>query len=65
MLRIVPTVFINAKRLSCFSPVLVAKNHSDHQETHGKEELTKGVVLKHVKAVATVSEREATFQNFF
>ena len=43
---------------------LCSKNQGDHQETHGKEMLTKGVVLKHVKAVATVSEREATFQNF-
>ena len=24
------------------------KDHGDHQETHGKEELTKGVVLKHI-----------------
>ena len=44
---------------------LNSKGHSDHHETHGKEILTKGVVLKHIKAVATVSEREATFQNFF
>ena len=47
--------------LSCPS----SKNHGDHQETHGKEELTKGVVLKHLDAVATVSVREATCQNFF
>ena len=44
---------------SCLS----SKNHGDHQDTHGKEILTKGVVLKHVEAVATVSEREATCQN--
>ena len=44
---------------------LNSKGHGNHQETHGKEILTKGVVLKHVKAVATVSGREVTFQNFF
>ena len=41
MLIIVPTVFINAKRLSCFSLVLVPRITGDYQETHGKEELTK------------------------
>ena len=30
------------------------KDHGDHQETHGTEELTKGVVLKHIVAVTTV-----------
>ena len=30
------------------------KDHGDHQETHGKEELTKGAVLKHFVAVTTV-----------
>ena len=43
---------------------LNSKDHGHHQETQGKEILTKGVVLKHITAVATVSEREATCQNF-
>ena len=30
------------------------KDHGDHQEKHGKEELTKGVVLKYIVAVTTV-----------
>ena len=63
MLRTVPIVFIKTTRQHCFS--LNSKGHGNHQEAHGKEILTKGVVLKHIKAVATVSEREATFQNFF
>ena len=44
--------------------VLNSKDHGDHQKTRGKEELTNGVVLKHDVAVTTVSEREATCQNF-
>ena len=44
---------------------LDSKGHGNHQETHGKEILTKGVVLKHIKAVATVTEREATCQKLF
>ena len=43
---------------SCLS----SENHGDHQETHWKEELTKGVVLKHI---VTVTTREARVQNFF
>ena len=39
------------------------KGHGNHQETHGKEIQTNGVVLEHIIAVATVSAREATFQN--
>ena len=33
---------------------LIFKDHGDHQETHENEELTTGVVLKHVVAVTTV-----------
>ena len=60
MLRTVPIVFIKTTRYC-----LNSKGHGNHQETHGKEILTKGVVLKRIKAVATVSVREATCQNFF
>ena len=60
MLRTVPV----KTRGTLFQSCLISEGHGNHQETHGKEILTKGVVLKHVKAVATVSEREATFQNF-
>ena len=65
MLRNVPIVFIKTIRKHCFNLVLIPRDTATHQETHGKEIMTKGVVLKHVKAVATVSERETTFQNFF
>ena len=52
-------------KVTLLQSCLDSKGHGNHQETHGKEILTKGAVLKHKKAVATVSEREATCQNFF
>ena len=48
----------------CKQSCLSSKNHGDHKETHGKEELTKCVVLKHMKVVVTLSVREATCRNF-
>ena len=52
-------------KVTLLQSCLDSKGHGNHQETHGKELLTKGVVLKRIKAVATVSVREATCQNFF
>ena len=41
-------------KVTLLQSCLNSKDHGDHQETHGKEELTKSVVLKHIVAVTTV-----------
>ena len=45
------------RKVTMLQSCLNSKGHGNHQETRGKEILTKGVVLKHIKAVATVSVR--------
>ena len=53
MLTIVPNVH-QENEVTLLQSFLIFKDHGDHQETHGKEELTKSVVLEHVVAVTTV-----------
>ena len=45
---------------SCLS----SKNHGDHQETHGKEILTKGVVLKTLKQSRQCLNERQHFKTF-
>ena len=56
MLRIFPIVFIRNNKVTLLQSCLDSKGHGNHQETHGKEILTKGVVLKRKKSSPTVSE---------
>ena len=54
-------------KMTLLQSFLDSKGRSNHQETHGKEILTRSVVLKHKKSSPTVSEREGkrvkTFSN--